>query len=402
MRHVLILLSLLALPSLLRYFLPVSSFAAGAVAASLLALFLVRVPVRSRAIEHVSNSVFLMALGALIVIHLCAAAMFESVSVFRALQSLPLAVFLVGAAIAISPTLFERNAARTAAIAFSILLISAVLGIAGIAPPGAAVELQIPVFPFTEPSHFAVAFTPLLLWATVLSRGRRRYACLFGGLAIAALMPSLTLLLGVVLIAAICLRAWQLAAALGACTVGLLVVAPDLTYFLDRIDLLGEVTNLSALVWIQGWQLSWDAIVSSHGWGLGFQQLGIAPTASDVSDTISSMAGGDLNLLDGSFNFAKLTAEFGVFGFAAVAGYMVVVIAAMQRLRAVALDYSKEEPGTVLAMAFVVGYVMDLFVRGGGYFNGTGVLAVAALIHLARRQRILRSHFRSRLASPLV
>ena len=395
MRPLVILLALLELPSALRYFLPVSSFAAGVTVACAVTLLLIRWRVKHLPSgARVSAGVLLLAVGVLVAVHLCIAAWIVPVDWLRALTSLPVALLVIGTAIALSPMVFGQQVGLdlTARTAFAILLISAVLGMTGFNPPEA--DWNSPAFPFTEPSHFALAFTPLLLWASVSSSGTRRALCLLGGLGIAAAMPSLTLLLGVLLIATICLPIWQLSLAIGVCVAGSMALAPDLGYFLDRIDLLSDVTNLSSLVWLQGWELAWEAISETRGWGVGFQQLGIATTSAEAASTINSLAGGDLNLLDGGFNFAKLAGEFGAFGVAAVAAYLVNVVSAMRKLRAHSFGLKKEASGTLLAMSFVVAYTLELFVRGGGYFSGTSVLALAALVHLAREARIRKRHSR--------
>jgi hypothetical protein len=52
----------------------------------------------------------------------------------------------------------------------------------------------------------------------------------------------------------------------------------DLTYFTDRLALSHSSSNLSALVYLQGVELIEEALETTRAWGIGFQQLGFAPT----------------------------------------------------------------------------------------------------------------------------
>ena len=99
---------------------------------------------------------------------------------------------------------------------------------------------------------------------------------------------------------------------------------------------------------------------------------------------INFLLGRDANLQDGSFFLAKLGGEFGIFGLALVAGYLVVAAKSFIRLRAVLRGKLVMMDGELFARCCVIGYLIEIIVRGTGYFAGTSVLLLAGLFYLFR------------------
>jgi len=93
-------------------------------------------------------------------------------------------------------------------------------------------------------------------------------------------------------------------------------------YFKSRLTLDG-LDNLTTLVFLQGWSLSYLNFFETTGLGLGFQMLGESGTKySYFTDVIFKLTGGSLNVSDGGFFAAKLIAEFGVVGVITVFLYL--------------------------------------------------------------------------------
>ena len=156
----------------------------------------------------------------------------------------------------------------------------------------------------------------------------------------------------------------------------------DLTYFTERINFSGEGNNLSNLVYVQGWQMIGEAWSRSGGLGIGMQQLGIAGTEVPASLIIYSLRHGeDMNLLDGSFLFAKLGADFGVFGFIIAALFLISALRSVVFLRKEASLTGPPEssPFLILAHCSIAAFPIELFVRSGGYFTGTSLLLSSSL-----------------------
>jgi hypothetical protein len=86
------------------------------------------------------------------------------------------------------------------------------------------------------------------------------------GFAVAVGLQSLTLLIACLLAAVVC--RWILIVSLAGLVVGIGTVSFEFQYFASRLDLSSGSTNLSSLVYIQGWQLLQKAITQTFGWGV--------------------------------------------------------------------------------------------------------------------------------------
>ncbi len=381
------------LPASFYYFGAASSMALGTSGAAVLAIGFAawRTPRKPPAVAApaLAGPVILMLLA--LAAHTVVASLLQPMDFPRAAASTaPLLLIVIGGhamarVLGAAPAEAVDRAAR---VALWVLCVVAVFGIAGLAPPSAHLGPK-PVFPFTEPSFFALPFVPLLLYRCATSTPASRVAWLLVSIAVALALENLTLLVGCLLVATIVLRYRTLLAFLAAAA---LTLAPTLTsldqsYYSERLDFSGEALNLSNLVYIQGWQMLDESLRNSNGWGLGFQQFGMRGTEVPASELITAIHGEDLNLLDGSFTVAKLVSEFGVLGILLVAIYLLAATRA-----AFALRRGGADPAVSLARCAVVAYGIELFVRGaGGYFSGTGLLLVASLWLLAGRTPVYDS-----------
>lgn len=265
-----------------------------------------------------------------------------------------------------------------------LFFIVGLMGVLGIQPPVQGGYAK-PIFPFTEPSHYALAFTPLLIDGCVRFSGWKRYVLLLGAYGIAFFVQSLSLVVGTTLAAFICLPVWQLA--LGSAAAYTIPQVLDVQYFVDRLDLSYQSNNLSTLVYIQGWELVQESFDKTLGWGIGFQQLGFAPLYSPTSDLIYQLLRDDANLKDGGFTGSKLLSEFGVFAILFLAAFAFVALKAAWKLRRKARRAAALAGGETLAYAFLAAYIIEMFVRGVGYFSGTSLFAISAFFYLRRALR---------------
>lgn len=337
--------------------------------------------------KTVSTILIISTIISAIVAHLLISATLQPVDFFRSFQSLVIISLMFVGSYLISYNLFsddEINIYRSLRLTFATFLFVGAMGIWGIRPMeyfGA----PNPVFPFTEPSHYALTFTPLLLAYCVTAKPITRVVALTLSFAIAYLLKSLSLIVGSILISLICLPPALIVIA-GASTIYAIKYL-DLSYFTDRLDLSYQSENLSTLVYIQGWELAQDALQRTHGWGLGFQQLGFGPIYSPTADKILSILRTDTNLKDGGFTVAKLLAEFGVFGFVLICYFTYVAVKQAAYLNKIIRGYTPISTGYTVASAIVVGFSVEMFVRGIGYFSGSGILAIAALCFIWRSNR---------------
>lgn len=224
-----------------------------------------------------------------------------------------------------------------------------------------------------------------------MAKGPQRTWLLIGTVLGMALITTLTLAVAVALIAAVSLkRSHLIAFALILCAV---LAQLDLSYYTERIDFFSDNnSNLSNLVYVQGWQLLFEGLERSSFLGQGFQQLGIHGTDVAAAQIINAMMQGeDLNLLDGSFLLAKLGAELGIFGLTIAAAATAYALRSILILRRVATGQLHVPAVIVFAHSTMASLLLRLYVRSGGYFNGEMFLTlIAAWIlashHLASRK----------------
>lgn len=349
-----------------------------------------------------------MLLCGLIATHLIASALRVPVDLQRGLLSLiPLSLMvLAGSALASRLANIPQPSLHAGALAaYSVLCACALVGATGWGPPTLALEpWRRPVFPFYEPSAFALGFTPIALYAAVTSRGAYRLIVGASALVCMIVVGNLTLLCGLLLVALVALRLRWIV--LGGALAAALLPQLELSYFTERLDLSGDGSNLSNLVYIQGWQMVVEAWDRSGGLGIGMQQLGVLGTDVPASYVVRALREGeDMNLLDGSFAFAKLGADFGALGFAAAALLLVLALRSCVALRRISVRKRLIgwPPAVLLAHCSVASFPIELFVRSAGYFTGAGLLLSGALwtLHATRQERSVSGRRRRFTLAPV-
>ena len=174
---------------------------------------------------------------ALILIHAIIADALLPIDVGRSIGSLIPLTFLVAGGFKFGTALLkcgDRTVDFAASVSFAALCAVVVLEFSGLQPRLSALPKSM--FPFTEVSHFSLAFTPMLLYFCV--RTKRSYSLwwVIGGFAIALSLQSLALLVGCLLAALVCRRLLLVALA-----AGLLLVAGlplGIEYYASRLDFL--------------------------------------------------------------------------------------------------------------------------------------------------------------------
>jgi hypothetical protein len=387
------MLAIIVIPTLVYFAGLSSSLAAGT---SLVGLLLVTMEVQpfvtrdshaipARRFRGFTIGMWALLIVALIAVHTSVAWLYLPFDIGRAAGSLlPLAVVLVGGCLFGDRLLRanDRQVDRAVRVAYLLMFVFALFGILRLQPHTATTS-ERPIFPFTEPSHFALVFIPLLIYCSMRSHGIVRYAIWLMGLVIAGLMQSLILGVGCMVAALVIVRGLAIIPLLAA-MLGVLAFA-DLSYYAQRLDLFSDTQNASALVFLQGWQLIGESMTDSHGWGLGFQQLGVHGTHVPAADIIYTAGGVAQNLLDGGFVLAKLVSEFGVFGLLLVIFYIRIAWRSVRIFRSSTLaDLPANE---VLARSVIIGYSVELFTRGAGYFTSTAILLTASVWFLLAQSR---------------
>lgn len=366
--------------------LPVSSQAPGiamaVVAASLVLMLAPRQPwTRAQLLTPVTVMLALL-------LHFTLVAQWRPVDVGRFGGSLVLLGALMLLAARVAQPLFGALSYRGLQWVFGAFLICGALSASGVRVATMNATSK-PVFPFSEASHFGLALCPLVLSLSVISRRPvLRLAYIGAALALALSLQNFTLLVGLVLVAVVCLP-WRWLLPVGVAAVvgvgmALSVGAEGLLYYTERLDFSGDNDNITALVVIQGWQMIGEAWAATNGWGLGLQQLGVQGPTAEVSELISTLSGGDyMNLLDGGFLLAKVAGELGIFGAGLALAYVLAALSYVSVLRKMAMGRLPCAPaGAIFARAVVVMYLLEVFVRSPGYLTGAAGLAFSALYFL--------------------
>lgn len=323
----------------------------------------------------------------LVVLHGVVADQTLGIDVARFLASLIALTLLLAGGFALSVVLRDARPEQLDTVArasFWVLCMVIIFSLAGVEPPG--IPMNRATFPFTETSHFALAFGPIFLYQCATSRPQHRTMWILFGLAFAIVIKSATFV-AITCIAALIGRRFLLICALGVLTLSVASASHlNLKYFVSRANLSSTSSNLSALVYLEGWEMLDRSLVLSHGWGLGFEQLGLHGTDVTAAAAIRGQTNGrDLNLQNGSFVLSKLGAEFGVTGLLLAAVYCALAFKCVRSLRS-----GRSPPQTIFPRSVVLAYGIDMFIRGSGYFTPSTLLFIGALIALAPISPITR------------
>lgn len=370
------------------------TLAFGTIAAGALAILIVLANTTILAIKRhhftladasVNSLLFVALLITLICFHGILAARLVPMDYQRFVLSLIPLWFLLAGGLALGSALRHASSAElhtVSWISFWVFISFAILRVLELEPLAAG--FNKPMFPFTEPSHFALAFGPIYLYRSVTAPRRHQILWIAFGLALAVLIKNATLVAFAFGAALLCRRLHLLILLVG--IVLLAGATTHLSYFTSRADISSNSRNISALVYLQGWEFIWQSLSLTRGWGLGFQQLGMHPLNLAVSRIILELNHGTaLNTLGGSFIFSKLASEFGIFGIALGITYLYFCFRSIRALRA-----TESFRIDTFARCIIVAFGIDMFVRGTGYFYGCPLMFLGAAFSLAPSYAFLR------------
>jgi hypothetical protein len=380
LRCLLIPVLALFLPAALRYQFSFNSLAPGLLMSCALLCGMALMGVFGRLPFRTLSGGWLIGLFVLtvILVHLGISLFQSSADLTRAFSSLGALVLVLAATPIVFHALFRADdpvLSDTLAVVRVALLVMTAFALLGIQPTSPLAS-ERPIWPFTEPSHFALAAAPFFIDGCI--RGGKIAKWLWLGVmsALVLLLKSVVLGVATVIGAICCLGLIELGLFAMITAAGLQLV--DLTYFTDRLALSHSSSNLSALVYLQGVELIEEALETTRAWGIGFQQLGFAPTNVLATEMIRRVGGGEQNLADGSFLAVKLGAEFGVLGLFFLSMFLFKLASAIIDLRLIARKRAESPVGVTFALGVFTAFFIELFVRGVGYFSGSALLAFAA------------------------
>jgi hypothetical protein len=262
-----------------------------------------------------------------------------------------------------------------------LILILVFLSAMGFNPMAYSDLFTKPIFPFVEPSHFALFIAPFYFWAICTQNNKiKKFSTSLSLMLVLVFINNLTL--GCIILIGLYLSLRLKFFLIIFCTLIILVIfftQLDLTYYTERLDVQND--NLSTLVWIQGWEEAYINFKNTYGLGLGFQQLGIKDPVGDAANSIYIIFGDYLNRYDGGTMGAKLTSEFGVFGIATIVLICNKAVKSFKILVNHAL-ISKKAPQLIFYHCCVITIVVELFIRSVGYMGPSFFMFMTGIIGL--------------------
>lgn len=305
----------------------------------------------------------------------------------------------------LSRTLESKHVDLALKIVFFGLLLCGTLGVLSFSPLSTDVFWKA-VFFFPEPSHYALCLLPFLLYTCVISKPLIKLCALSSGLLIGVFLQSLTLLVGIILVAVVIVPKKTLlfvttciVAAFSAIDPESLPSAIDLDYFLARLDPSEENHHLSVMAFKQGWEMAYLDLEQSFGLGVGFQQFGIVgDDIGTLQDIAKLNEGAELNRYDGGTVGSKFIGEFGIVGASVLLVYLMRFASIARFLRSVATGrIAYLNTAGIFFLSCFTTFFIDLFVRGTGYFSLSSFLFASSIAWMA----IDRDH-RSRNSSIVI
>ena len=240
------------------------------------------------------------------------------------------------------------------------------------------------IFPFAEPSHYAINLAPFLIFSTYYSNKFRLIQIIILILFMGVSYPSTILMSLAMIITFLKLKSKIVLHLVVAC---LLVIYfggsnIDTNYFLDRLIMHKNNNNVTSLVYLQGWEDAYNGFLSNHGFGLGFQNMGKGELGY-YGQRIESTLGQSKNRNDGGFLAAKILGEFGVLGLL----FLIYYIKQLFKSTKILMRVKRATNGVpneiaILSHSIVVGFFVELFLRGYGYFTPTVFLFMVSVMIL--------------------
>ncbi|KPU53063.1 putative membrane protein [Pseudomonas fluorescens] len=263
-----------------------------------------------------------------------------------------------------------------------LLIIFGWLGLLGVTQYGNYLRAAKGFPPFSEQSHYALS-VGLIAVAYTFSASKKEFIFIFINLlAQALLLPNLTLLVFCALSAfAFSLRFRSkyyiifLPPFLITTVWASFIFISEVDYFSNRLSF-QDSTNVTTLVWIQGWELAHKTFFDTGGLGVGLQMLGLDESQlTEASYKIQNIAGRALNIEDGGFLASKIISETGAMGFAIVLLYILSICKFIKNMAWT--NKSLKSGGGVndssRRRAFLGGmlfaFIVEMFFRGYGYFS---------------------------------
>ncbi len=254
-----------------------------------------------------------------------------------------------------------------------------------------------PVFPFSEESHFALALGMLTISYASVGTFYKVVFISVNSFLLALFFPNLTLLVfSILTVFTSLLRLKPIYFKL------ILLLLPIFTtlvlfgllssseYFSSRLTF-DNTKNLTTLVFLQGWDMAYLNLITTKGLGIGFQMLGMSDgILSNFTEIISTITDKPHNLTDGGFLASKIISEFGIIGVFIIIFYIYYLVKFIFYGNRVwneirlsnDINYIQRLKKQLLIKGILFGFLVEVFLRGYGYFSPGVFLALVVVFYL--------------------
>jgi hypothetical protein len=244
----------------------------------------------------------------------------------------------------------------------------------------------LPIFPFAEPSHFALFFAPFFSY--MVAREKRqivKYILYLIPLLFLLFFSNLTLLVVFILVLIVTTNNIYPLLIIGSLVLVYLFFSFDLSYYTQRISL--DEDNLSSLIWIQGWEEAIINLQDSKFIGVGFQQFGVIPPRGEFSKIVNLIYMNDYNRYDGGTLASKIFGEFGFLGLI----FVVLLLTLIVKSAVIIFKNNKEkklDSITLFAHCCIFSFSFELFIRTTSYFSTSFFFFVSSLLILQHNKYV--------------
>lgn len=238
-------------------------------------------------------------------------------------------------------------------------------------------------FPFQEPAHLARFYGPILIMTMCTSIKWVAKSILVSiTLILSNLFPSLSLLIYSAIAALIVmLTEFKLNARLFFLFFYIFIFTITFFfqshYFIERIQSAEDANNHTTLFFWQGVEAAKISLLETNFIGMGLRQLGNEPP-NKFSDLM--MIGMDRK--SGGLVGAKLIAELGIIGILIIISYTLIIFKCLK-----ILINNRIGLHVKIAATAIIAVAPEIFLRGGGYFSTSLLLAISSILFLKSKKK---------------
>ena len=269
------------------------------------------------------------------------------------------------------------------------------------------------IFPFVEPSHFALVYGMIGLPLILDKSLKVNFFLITNYLFFSITLPSTTLSLFFILtLILFIIKKENKLQNIFSITIFLLIIIfffksnLNLSHFESRLGTgnfkTDDVFNLTRMVYLQGWELMKVNLISTNFLGLGYQMMGSAQTATgDITAIIYGLKGAfGQNIADGSFIMSKLVSEFGIIGIFITYIYIKFIFNFFLDFNKKYLKIITEKDQIrkelfqkdIFCNVIILSYLINFVFRGINYFTPQAILLVAAIIFVTKNKEKIKNY----------